>query len=448
MDNIKELLQSLNIDGKVIVACSGGPDSMFLLHTLKEYGLDVVCAHVNHNLREESKEEYEYVEKYCKDNNIIFEGTELHDLPKVNTELKAREKRYEFFKTLIDKYNAKYLFTAHHGDDLIETILLRIVRGSTLNGYSGFNIITDKKDYKIIRPLVYLTKDQIMEYLDNNNIKYYIDATNESDEHLRNRYRKYVLPVLKEEDKNVHLKFLKYHNITQSYYDYINTKVYEYISNIVVDNTLDINKFNELDEFMKDKVLEEVIRPYYPDDLYLINDNHINEILKVINSDKPNIELVLPGTTLNIVVTKNYNKLSFKLGKTVSNEYDDIFDNNLSTPMGILEYITNISIDNKDTSNYVIRINSKDVRLPLHVRTRKDGDKIQVKNMNGSKKVNDIFIDAKLSKEVRDMYPIVTDSNDKIIFIPGIKKSNLDVPIDKEYDIIIKYVREENNEES
>ena len=108
MDNIKELLQSLNIDGKVIVACSGGPDSMFLLHVLKEYGLDVVCAHVNHNLREESKEEYEYVEDYCKNNNITFEGIELHDLPSVNTELVAREKRYEFFKTLILSLLTKY----------------------------------------------------------------------------------------------------------------------------------------------------------------------------------------------------------------------------------------------------------------------------------------------------------------------------------------------------
>ena len=443
MENIKELLQSLNIDGKVIVACSGGPDSMFLLHVLKEYGLDVVCAHVNHNLREESKEEYEYVETYCKDNNITFEGTELHDLPSVNTELKAREKRYEFFKTLIDKYNAKYLFTAHHGDDLIETILLRIVRGSTLNGYAGFNIITDKPGYQIVRPLVYLTKDEITKYLDDNNIKYYIDQTNLSDEHLRNRYRKNILPILKEEDKNVHLKFLKYHKIAQSYYDYINEKVYEAIDKIFVDNTLDINKFNKLDEFMKDKVLEEIIRPYYPDDLYLINDNHINEILKVINSDKPNIELVLPGTDENLVITKNYDKLTIKYGLNNNESYDYVLDKDIETPLGVIKYITDISEDDKNTSNYTIRLNSKDIKLPLHVRSRHDGDKIEVKNMNGSKKVNDIFIDNKLSKDKRDIYPIIVDSDDKIVFIPGIKKSKYDIPINEEYDIIIKYVWED-----
>ena len=444
MDNIRKLLQSLNIDGKVIVACSGGPDSMFLLHVLKDYGLDVVCAHVNHNLRDESKEEYEYVEKYCMDNDITFEGTELHDLPKVNTELVAREKRYEFFKTLIDKYNAKYLFTAHHGDDLIETILLRIVRGSTLNGYAGFNIVTDKPGYKIVRPLIYLTKDEITNYLDDNNIKYYIDQTNLSDEHLRNRYRKYVLPILKEEDKNVHLKFLKYHKIAQSYYDYINEKVYEIIDDIVTDNTVDLNKFNLLDEFMKDKVLEEVIRPYYPDDLYLINDNHINEILKVINSDKPNIELVLP----NMKVVKTYDKLLLNVSDNNIESYNIEFNNKVELPTGgVLLYITDIEKDNGDKSNYTIRLNSKDIKLPLFIRNRNDGDRIEVKNMNGSKKVNDIFIDNKLPKDKRNNYPIVVDSNDKIVFIPGIKKSNLDIPIDKEYDIIIKYVWEEQNEE-
>ena len=436
MDNIKELLQSLNIDGKVIVACSGGPDSMFLLHVLKEYGLDVVCAHVNHNLREESIEEYEYVEKYCNDNNILFEGTELHDLPSVNTELVAREKRYEFFKTLIDKYNAKYLFTAHHGDDLIETVLLRIVRGSTLNGYAGFNIITDKPGYQIVRPLVYMTKAEIMRELDILGIKYYMDATNLDDIHLRNRYRKYVLPILKEEDKNVHLKFLKYHKVTQSYYDYINSKVYEIIDDIVTDNILDIDKFNKIDEFMKDKVLEEVIRPYYPDDLYLINDNHINEILKVINSEKPNVELILP----NMRVVKEYNKLIFNVEKNEVINYKEELKDTVDTPCGTIKLIDE---DKKDKSNYIIRLNSKDIKLPLYVRNRKDGDKIHVKNMDGSKKVNDIFIDNKVPKDIRDKYPIIVDSDDKVVFIPGIKKSNLDIPIEKEYDIIIKYIWEE-----
>ena len=437
-----ELIKSLNISDNdyIIVACSGGPDSMLLLYVLNSLNYKCVCAHVNHNLREESKEEYEYVEKYCKDNNIIFEGTELHDLPKVNTELRAREKRYEFFKKLVKKYNAKYVFTAHHGDDLIETILLRLVRGSTLNGYAGFNIITDKKDYKIVRPLVYMTKDDIESYLKEKNIKYYIDATNMTDEHLRNRYRKNVLPILKEEYKNVHLKFLKFHEEAQGYYDFVNKLVYQYMDDMFVDNTLDINKFNKLDDFIKDKLLREVIRIYYPDDLYLIDDNHINEILKMINSNKPNIDLVLP----NITITKKYDKLLFNNIKLSNNSYKYELVDKVDTPLGVIKLIDK---DDNDTSNNIIRLNSKDIKLPLIVRTRENGDKIHVKNMNGSKKVNDIFIDSKIENDKRDIYPVIIDSNGTVIFIPGLKKSKFDIAINGDYDIIVKYEKGEKNDE-
>ena len=314
---------------------------------------------------------------------------------------------------------------------------MRIVRGSTLNGYAGFNKITHKDGYDIIRPLVYMTKDEIESYLNEKNIKYYIDATNMSDEHLRNRYRKYVLPILKEESKDVHLKFLKFHDEAQGYYDYVNELVYKYMDNIFVDNSLDINKFNELDEFIKLKLLKEIIRIYYPDNLYLIDDNHINEILKLIISDKPNIELVLPD---NIIVKKTYNNLLFNVKKEEISDYKIELNDKLETSCGIIKYINE---DNVDKSNNIIRLNSKDIKLPLYIRNRKDGDKIQVKNMNGSKKVNDIFIDAKINKDIRKIYPLVVDSNDAIVFIPGLKKSNLDIPINGDYDIIVKYEKGE-----
>ena len=86
------------------------------------------------------------------------------------------------------------------------------------------------------------------------------------------------------------------------------------------------------------------------------------------------------------------------------------------------------------------RINSCDIKMPIHVRTRRNGDIINVKNMLGSKKVNDIFTDCKVSKELRDSYPIVVDDNGVVIWIPGIKKSQLDMKIDEKYDIILEYI--------
>ena len=124
----------------IVLGISGGPDSMALLSIMlklkSELDLVLIVAHVNHNVREESKEEEEYVRKYAKEIGVIFEGLSVKNWGDDNFENEARTVRYNFFEKIVREYNAKYLMTAHHGDDLIETILMRIVRGSTLKGYS------------------------------------------------------------------------------------------------------------------------------------------------------------------------------------------------------------------------------------------------------------------------------------------------------------------------
>ena len=144
---LKEILKD---NDTVVVAVSAGPDSMALFDTLislkQEKQINIICAHVNHNTgRLGQNEEQAYVEEYCKKNKVIFELLKIDSYSDNNFESEAREKRYQFFDELIKKYKAKYLLTAHHGDDLVETILMRIVRGSTLKGYSGFSKIVDKK---------------------------------------------------------------------------------------------------------------------------------------------------------------------------------------------------------------------------------------------------------------------------------------------------------------
>ena len=164
MNDILKKLNLLPNNISVVIAVSGGPDSMALLNLLskikKEKRLKLICAHVNHKLRKESAKEAEMVKLYCKQNNIIFEYMEINEY-KGNTENYAREKRYDFFERLIKKYSSPYLFTAHHGDDLIETIMMRLIRGSSLKGYTGFSEITEKENYKIIRPLITKTKEDV-----------------------------------------------------------------------------------------------------------------------------------------------------------------------------------------------------------------------------------------------------------------------------------------------
>ena len=153
MDEVYDFIKNgvgLESGNAIVVGVSGGPDSMALLNVLqrvkKEIDIRIICAHVNHNQRKESEDEEAYVREYCKMNDIIFECIKFENWGDDNFENEARSRRYKFFEELIDNYNAKFLMTAHHADDLIETILMRIVRGSTLKGYSGFSKVVKYKE--------------------------------------------------------------------------------------------------------------------------------------------------------------------------------------------------------------------------------------------------------------------------------------------------------------
>ena len=192
---------SLKTGDVVVAGISGGPDSMALLFILNEFknklDLKLVCAHINHNVREESDKEEEDLRKFCLKNKIIFECKKIDKWSNDNFESEARSVRYNFFEELVENYGAKYLMTAHHADDLMETILMRIVRGSTLKGYSGFERIVEKENYTLVRPLYSVTKSQIEEFCKLNKIEYAVDKSNSDMKYTRNRYRSILLPFLK-----------------------------------------------------------------------------------------------------------------------------------------------------------------------------------------------------------------------------------------------------------
>lgn len=432
--SISFLKELLNINDTVVIGVSGGPDSMCLLSLLGELknilNLRIVVCHVNHNVREQSLLEEEYVKQYCLDNKYIFEYLKLGKL-KGNFEAEARKKRYEFFDTIVKKYNAKYLMTAHHGDDLVESVLMKIIRGSNLSGYKGFSMIKEYNGYKIVRPLLYYTKEDIEKYLDNKKIKYYIDETNMLDEHLRNRIRHNILPSLKNENKMVHNKFLEFSKEIEETDNYLQNFTNKLLDKMYINNVLDLKLFNEEDEFIKLRIIGEILHRIYKEDLYLIRDNNCYEIKKLIDSCKPNGIVMLPN---NIKLVKAYDKLYVSENVVVDNNRYELEDVNIINNQ-VIEKLDKSS----DTSNYVTKINSCDVKLPLYIRTRKDGDKVSIKNFNGTKKLKDILIDSKINKEFRDKLLLVVDSNDEIIWIPGIKKTKFDKDFNEKYDIILKY---------
>ena len=249
MNEAKRFLKNLLKKNDVIViGVSGGPDSMFLLNLLlamkDNLNLKIICAHVNHGIRKESIEEEKFVENYCVINNIIFESKKIENYRNNKfSENEAHKIRYQFFDSLVTKYNANYLMTAHHGNDLEETILMRIVRGSNLKGYIGIPKINKNKNYLVVRPLLTLNKQEIKKYLDEHNIKYYVDKSNTDLKYTRNRYRQKVLPFLEQEDANVHLKFVKFSEELNDYQNYINKIIEQKMAKIYVNNNILLDKF-------------------------------------------------------------------------------------------------------------------------------------------------------------------------------------------------------------
>lgn len=427
----------LNESTTIVAAISGGPDSMLLIELFLKYrklnDFNLIVAHVNHNLRDESVKEKEDLEKYCLKNNLKFEYYEIEKRKdKPLTEVEARNIRYEFFDDLMKKYSATYLATAHHGDDLVETVMMKIVRGSSLRGYSGFSQISEKNGYKIIRPLISLTKKEIIDYLDKEKIGYAIDNTNCDEKYTRNRFRLNVLPFLKTEEKNVHLKFKKFSDTLSMYDDYVKKNANIAMQNVYLNNELKVDEFKKLDLVIKREIISIILEKECINIIERLNETHISSILSMLDNPKPNLKVFLPD---NYIVLKEYNKV--KIIKSESfEEYRFELLEKVLLPNGMsIEKID--KIDNN--SNYMTRLSSSELALPLYVRNRKDSDIMRVKGMNHNKKLKDIFIDEKIPASDRELWPVVEDSLGNVVWLPGLKKSSFDKKVNEEYDIILHY---------
>ncbi len=184
---------------KLLVAVSGGNDSMAMCELLKEGGFNFAVAHCNFTLRgAESDADASFVEGYCLRNKIkyfynSFDTASYAKKNRISTQMAARELRYEWFEQLIKRNKFDHLLTAHHLNDNIETFFINLLRGSGINGLKG---IEPKKDKKV-RPLLFATREQIEKYIRAKGIIYREDSSNKEDKYLRNKLRHYLVPELK-----------------------------------------------------------------------------------------------------------------------------------------------------------------------------------------------------------------------------------------------------------
>ena len=190
----------LNRREKVVVTCSGGADSILLLHILNKLGFDCIVAHCNFHLRgDESDRDEHFVREFCKRESLTllvqhFDTKQFALKNKLSIEMAARDLRYTWFEEIRKEYSAGAIAVAHHSDDSIETILLNLLRGTGLKGICG---IRPKNGY-IVRPLLCVNRKEIEDYLHEQGIEYIVDSTNLENEYTRNKIRNIVMPILRE----------------------------------------------------------------------------------------------------------------------------------------------------------------------------------------------------------------------------------------------------------
>ncbi len=439
--NVIKKLNQLE-DEYIIVGVSAGPDSMALLHMLQTYcQKSLVCAHINHNVRSNSVKEEKYLKDYCDKHSIYFESITINNYTENNFENEARKKRYQFYEQTLKKYHSHTLVLAHHGDDLIETILMKIIRGSNLEGYAGIKTYSNMNNYTIVRPLLCLTKKDLLKYNKDNDITYYIDSTNEDTSYMRNRLRKNILPLLKQEDQNLHLKFLKYSDTLQSYYNFIEDITKEKINNIYKDNTISIDTLIDEHPFLQRNIVFYILSNIYNNQADIIKDKHIDDIINLMHNKKPNVCVDLPN---NYQARKEYKYIIIETKEKENHNYKIELKKTNKIASFIIKKVNKCDSD----GNNVCRLNSKNIKLPLFLRNRKDGDYISLLGTDGHKKIKDIFIECKIPTNKRDNYPLLVDADDNILWIPNLKKSKYNIKSDEFYDIILTSYSEseENNE--
>ena len=417
---------------KIVAAVSTGIDSMVMLDILiklrAQFFFTIYVAHVNHRKRIQTKDEEKYIKSFCLSHNIKCYVYRLESVDDENFQNYAHRKRYGFFNKLMDELTADYLLLAHHADDNIETIIMRIIRGSNLKGYAGIAPLVNANNFLIVRPLSDITKKEIITYADQNKIKYCQDRTNFQSIYTRNRIRKKVVPYLFKEDANVQYKFRDFSETLVNAW-----KVVAMMVNDFIEKSVTINKdrfsflgsvFTKLSGYLQYEVLFSLLKEYE------LRRANIAEIIKLINSSKKNHKLFYKNL---FTFVKEYDKISIyhrQIDKLkVDFEINDLGCYRINDTMAV----------NVFKSNYFNILNLNEIwyninMLPIRIRSRKPGDKILL--AVGYKKIKDILIDKKIGILQREKI-LIFEKDGEILAIPGIAVSKKLQEI-KNKDILIK----------
>lgn len=449
LENLKQFNFKKNTS--ILLAVSGGEDSVTMLDLFSKYkdmfDLNLFVCHFNHSLRKEADFDENFVKNLSIKYNLKFfskkEDVEKFSYEnKFSTEEGARILRYKFFYEVIESENIDFLATAHNKDDLAETVIMRILRGTGINGLIGIT----KKRNNIIRPLLDFSKAQIKNYVLENNLKFVQDNTNFLDVYKRNNIRLNLIPKLKKDfNPNVVDALCKLSTIACDYDNISKEYIFSKKENLWTkkDNKIfiDINKLkNESKSFryiLYRNFFEKISKN--PDGISFLL---IEEIDKLIFSKTGKYVKIK-----NVIFKNEYGKLVIFYYKYENVENKDYVIKNLKKTLysvNIFDIIiknSNIDEFNREKKNKnSFFINERFLKY-LKIRNRKNKDFINLEF--GKKKLKDLFIDEKLNRDLRNIIPIF-EIDDNIIWVSNLRRANIYL-VDETDDILkIEVIQKEN----
>ncbi len=453
LDKIKKTIKELRMlvrGDRVVVAVSGGIDSVVLLHALielaAEYRLFIIVAHLNHCLRgRESDRDEVFVKRLAEKLGVKFvckrmdvrlllkKGDSLQDI--------AREARYSFFDRIAKRYKADRIATGHNMDDQAETVLMKFLKGAGLGGLCGI----PKVNGKYIRPLIEITRKEIEGYAEGCRLKFVKDSSNKSVKYLRNRIRLKLIPILEEYNPSLKKDLARLSRILERDDVYMKDKTGDAYKSIVMRRDKDVvslylKKLNRLHGAIKARIffmaVEELLgssKGFYS--------YHVEDFLKLLCSDAPNLSINLPS---KLTVYKEYDIITIERRQKAENRrreteqpifFEKILKINGKTNViadngrKVAEFNAEIQVwrgikgaDAPAPNLSIACFDYDKLQLPLTVRNFRPGDRFAPLGMNGHKKVKGLFQEKRVARRRRGLIPIVV-SGDEIIWVAGIRQA-------------------------
>ncbi len=460
---LKNLSSLCNVvDGeKILIGCSGGPDSISMLHLFhrakKILKIKIFACHINYGLRdEESNKDEELVKEYCKKWKIPLEIKKvlpIKDYSFANLEEKLREIRYNIFSEVAKKNECSKIAVAHNKNDQAETLLLNLIRGAGTDGLSG---MSPKNEQGIIRPMLNFTRNEIMNYINNYKLNYREDSSNYSVDFTRNKIRNILIPILlKEFNPNLINILYSTSSIIKDEGCYIEGIAEKYIELYAVRKnnfiSFPLEIFQLLDVAIKRRILRLLFK-HITKSTRKLHFSHIEFILDELNKERRIEEWHLPNQARFKITDRD---ISFYL----KDFYDKInkFEYKVKVPfkVHIRELNNNIEgylISSENLKEYktdksIFYLDYERCGDELIIRNRRDGDVFRALGSPGRKKLKEYLINKKIPKDQRDRL-ILVESQGEIIAIMGVEINENYKITDKSKQILVLRVYERNDKAS